>query len=58
MLNQTIVFPESILFVCDHADMYVLAAGKRTLYIAEIETNKIIKIVATDDDITGMNIFA
>ncbi len=56
MLNQTIVFPESILFVCDYADKYVLAAGKRTLYIAEIETNKIIREAVIDDDITGMTV--
>ena len=41
------------MFVCDHADKYVLAAGKRTLYIAEIDTNKIVREVAIDDDITG-----
>jgi hypothetical protein len=54
-LKQTFALPESILFVCDFASNYLLAAGKRTLYICDIQTAKIIRKIAVDEDITGLS---
>jgi hypothetical protein len=52
-LKQTFTLPESILFVCDFASNYLLAAGKRTLYICDTQTANIIREVVVDEDITG-----